>query len=130
MATNQDLLAKFHINPEDIPTGEEMSQYISNIGEQIKDNGLVYYDRKSNKPCGIASTTRGLKIFGPLVEGCVVYQGELSEDYLPHGKGALHNGRTLLRANFIHGCVNDVRAFAINEEGFREACFLGSMLLY
>ena len=130
MATNEEILASFDINPEDIPTGEEMSQYMHNIGDEIKDSGLVYYDKKKNEACGIAVTTRGLKFFGPLAEDYVVYQGELTDDYSPHGKGSMYNGVTLIKANFIHGCVNDTNAFIITKDCYREACFFCGMLLY
>ena len=116
--------------PEGIATPEEMSQYIQNIDDQ--DEGLVYYDKTTNAPCGIASTNRGFKNFGPLPEGFIVYQGGLNKDYYPHGNGFLYNGDTLIKANFLDGRINSTEAVILTEpgKGFRKTCYLLGMTLY
>ncbi len=125
MANNKDLLSDFGIDPEDIPSGKEMAKYVKDtIGGK---KGMVCYNKYTNRPCGIAQTEEGFKYFGPLVENFVFYHGALDEKYQPCGKGCLYNGKTLLAANFLDGCVNDSQALLITKKHTMQKCFIGGI---
>ena len=124
-----DLLAKYGIDPDDIPSGEEMLPYIHPLWDT--DKGMIFYDPRTNEPRGLAITERGLKFFSPLSENTIIYQGGLTRDYYPHGQGCLYNGQMFIKANFLDGHVNSKIVFKNTSNGVvSEACYLCGIKLY
>lgn len=107
MASEQDLLAKYNINPEDIPSGEEMMQYNKPLEKVEKFKGMVFFDKQTKKPCGLVITEKEHKFLEPMGEETYLYQGEMTKDYFPHGEGTLSKGINSITGKFYHGFVND-----------------------
>ena len=131
MASNQDLLKQYGIDPENIPSGEEMAEkYL--VERPIIGRGLAFYKPNSTENCGPLVTENGIvKNFGEMEKDCAAYYGDLDVNFLPHGKGILWNNEISYVSKFLDGHINCTKAVVnVKEIGTVKMCFLRGIMIY
>tara|TARA_R110001632_G_scaffold38196_1_gene96151 strand:- start:861 stop:1265 length:405 start_codon:yes stop_codon:yes gene_type:complete len=114
---------------EEIPTGEEMAKYCPI--DPPSNSGLIYCDPKLRPITAI--TAKGNINFPktPPCDNVFVGNGSIDDHGYLHGEGVVTGNLFTVRANFVHGKINDTEAiFYFHNGTVKKACILLDTFIY